>query len=792
MSRSKNKPPAQLPRSVVGWSELQRATKPGSESDLLAELSKRVFYSEKELQNIGELGEYCETLGEITALYAIVTRINPQRDQPGRNATAYERHKARMNAKSSEISRSGREIGPLPPVKDPERRQACEKNLKLGLETYWKKAFPRPWSGSQLIMIMRAELVILVSALFALAMPRGEGKTTICRHTIQWAVVNGHSRFGFLIGATDDKGEESLEVIKADFETNTILAEDFPEICYPIWKLDGIHQRAKGQLLDDQRTRMSFEQYRLILPTVAGSKASGSVIKSGGLLSSLRGANHRLADGTIIRPDLILLDDCQTRESAESVPQSATRIRIVTADILGMAGADGKLAALMPCTVIAPGDLADTVLDQEKHPEWQGMRTSMLLSFPERMDLWSTYWDIFVAELLARSARQQAKGNKTEDLWFVPPKATAYYKANRKEMDRGAAVDNPHRKRADEVSAIQHSLNWFLRDEAAFFSEFQNDPKDPHITEEFLTASEIARKVNGYCRGQVPLGVQWITFSIDCHERALTWMVCGFEPDFTGYIIDYGVFPEQVSPFWRIRRARPTLKEIYPKAGSEGALYQGIQFLGNRFLTATWKREDDTMMNADGGLIDQGFMASTIQRVLREQRWYNVLFAAFGKEIGPRMIPMNQYKRRPGERLGEEWLLKKGRGQARNLQFDTGHWKTFTHRRLATPLGEPGCLTIFGKEPKDKARKLPERAANHDFLSRHLDAEVRTVLMDGERAIDQWRLRPSSENHYLDNLVHCIVRASMLGAKTGGVEAVKRRTRSLSELANKRFNRRAA
>src|SRR5690606_32967135 len=115
-----------------------------------------------------------------------------------------------------------------------------------------------------------------------------------------------------------------------------------------------------------------------------------------------------------------------------------------------------------------------------------------------------------------------------------------------------------------------------------------------------------------------------------------------------------------------------------------------------------------------GGLIDQGYMAATVQRCLREQRWYNVLFAAFGREIGPRQIPITQFKRRAGELLGEEWLLKRGRSKTgRSVQFDTNYWKTFVHRRLATQNGDPGCLTIFGKEPKDTARKLPERPANH-------------------------------------------------------------------------------
>lgn len=791
MSRSKKKHRPQQLASVRGWNELSAVTQKGRESDLLEALLKRASAADVLLTSIDQLGEFALTVDEIHSLLAIVKRIVPQA-LPGRvEPTAYERQKARSRNRQALISRAGRDIGPLPPIKDPERRKACERDLQLALPTYWPNAFSRPFSESHLVMIKRAELVILVSALFALAMPRGEGKTTICRHTVQWAINNAHAQFAFLVGATDEKGQESLQVIQADYESNPILAEDFPEICYPIWKLDGIRNRAKGQLLDGKRTLMSFGKRQLILPTVEGSPASGAIIKAGGLLSSLRGANHRLNDGTIIRPQLILLDDPQTRESAESPQQCAQRIRIITQDLLGMAGADGKLAALGTFTVVAPGDAADSILDPEKYPEWQGLRTSMLPAFPERMDLWAQYWDIFVAELLARMQRQTQK-NAKQELWFVPPPATRFYEENRKEMDRGAIVSNPYRKRADELSAIQHAMNWFLRDEAAFFSEFQNDPKDPAAQEEFLTASQIANKVNGYTRGMVPLGVQWLTCSIDCHARALTWMVCGFEPNFTGYLVDYGVYPEQKSPYWRMGRARPTLKELFPGTGDEGSLYQGIKTLGEKLLNSQWKREDDATMVIDRGLIDQGYQAATIQRCLREQGWHSRLFAAFGREIGPKQYQISQYRRRAGELLGEEWLLKKGRGKgSRNVQFDTGYWKTFLARRLATIEGDPGCFSLFGKEPKNKSRNMPERSANHEFLARHLDSEVRTVLKDGDRAVDQWRLRPGSENHWLDNAVHCHVAASQCGAKIGGIEIVKRAHRRLTEIASKR-NRTAA
>ena len=69
-------------------------------------------------------------------------------------------------------------------------------------------------------------------------------------------------------------------------------------------------------------------------------------------------------------------------------------------------------------------------------------------------------------------------------------------------MDRGSVVAWPERHNDDELSAIQHAMNLKLRDEAAFFAEYQNEPVVETEGEEMLSAEEIAAKTNGYARGR--------------------------------------------------------------------------------------------------------------------------------------------------------------------------------------------------------------------------------------------------------------------------------------------------
>jgi hypothetical protein len=116
---------------------------------------------------------------------------------------------------------------------------------------------------------------------------------------------------------------------------------------------------------------------------------------------------------------------------------------------------------IMPCTVIRTGDLADQMLDREKNPQWHGERTKLLYAFPKNEALWDEY-----ARLRAESLRADGDGRE----------ATEYYAASRAEMDEGAVPGWPARHNSDELSAVQHAMNLKLRDETAFWAEYQNEP----------------------------------------------------------------------------------------------------------------------------------------------------------------------------------------------------------------------------------------------------------------------------------------------------------------------------
>ena len=340
---------------------------------------------------------------------------------------------------------------------------------------------------------------------------------------------------------------------------------------------------------------------------------------------------YKRADGRTVRPSLVVLDDPQTDESARSLSQCNTRERILAGAVLGLAGPGKKISGIMPCTVIRPGDMADNILDREKHPEWNGERTKMIYAFPEDEKLWEKY-----AEVRAESLR--IHGDMRE--------ATAFYVANREALDAGAKIAWPERYNHDEASAIQHAMNLKLQDEAAFFAEYQNEPLPEKGVEddELLAPDEIARKLNGYRPGEVAIGATRLTMFVDVQQKLLYWIVVAWEDEFTGYVLDYGAYPGQKRPYFTLRDARYTLMAAKRGAGLEGAIYAGLEAVTDRLLGREWHREDGAHLRVERCLVDANWGQTTdlVYQFCRQSRHAAVLMPSHGRFVGASSIPFSE------------------------------------------------------------------------------------------------------------------------------------------------------
>jgi len=597
--------------------------------------------------------------------------------------------------------------------------------------------------------------------------------TVLCQTAVLWSALIGATPFVCLIAASAERARDLLENIKIWLETNPLLHADYPEVTHPVRCLERITNRQKGQKHQGEPTRIDWASDRIVLPTIAGSKASGVVISSSGMKGSdIRGQNYARADGQVVRPQLVLVDDPQTTESAWSPSQSQRREAILAGDVLGMAGPGKKIAGLMACTVIRPADMADNLLDREKHPEWQGERTKMVYAFPApgSEKLWAKY-----AELRADSFRNDGDGSE----------ATAFYRAHRKRMDAGAVVAWPQRFNADELSAVQHAMNLRFRDEAAFFAEYQNEPIVEAIGDEMLTAEQIAAKLNGYPRNQIPIGCNHLTMFIDVQQRLLYWLLAAWEDNFTGYVVDYGAWPEQKRPYFTLKDVTATLGRAIPGAGMEGQIYGGLEKLTEQRLGQVYRREDGAELRVDRCLVDANWGQSTdvVYQFCRQSPHAGILLPSHGKYVGASSVPFSEYKRKRGDRVGLHWRIPStvGRRQVRHALVDTNYWKTFVHARLAVAMGDPGSLSLFGRDEKV-----------HRLLADHLTAEYRVKTTARDRTIDEWKLRATRpDNHWLDCLVGCAMAASIQGAVLPGVAGASPQSRPRLRLSQLQQERRA-
>ncbi|NLF17735.1 MAG: hypothetical protein GX595_10825 [Lentisphaerae bacterium] len=685
--------------------------------------------------------------------------------QPEQGTRDYEAMKEAARARNAALSAAGRDIGDLPEVVDPERRARCRTSFRGFCDAYFPQTFHLEWSPDHLRVIGKIEQAVLHGGLFAMAMPRGSGKSSLAECACLWAMLYGHRYFVTLIGSDEGHALGMLDSIKTELESNDLLLEDFPAVCYPIHSLEGIANRCSGQLYKGNRTQIGWTANEIVLPTIAGSEASGAIIRVAGITGRIRGMKFKRPDGQTVRPSLVILDDPQTDESARSLSQCANRERILAGAVLGLAGPGKKISGIMPCTVIRPGDMADRILDREKHPEWNGERTKMVYAFPSAEKLWEKY-----AEVRAESLRQH--GDLSE--------ATAFYLARREEMDEGADVAWAARFNHDEASALQHAMNLRLQDEAAFWAEYQNEPLPENVgDDEQLTVDEIARKLNGHRRGEIPIGCNHLTMFVDVQGKLLFWAVCAWESDFTGYLVDYGAFPDQGRRYFTLRDATPTLLEVKRGAGLEGSIYAGLEALTGKLLAKEWQRDDGAMIKIGRCLVDANWGTSTdvVYQFCRQSPHAAVLFPSHGRYVGASSTPFAEYKKKQGDRVGLNWRIPNVRGKRaiRHVLFDTNYWKSFIHARLTVPMGDRGCLSLYGRDP-----------VAHQLFAEHLTAEYRVKTEGRGRVVDEWKLRPEAhDNHWFDGIVGCAVAASLEGAVLPGTQegAAPRRERiKLSDL----------
>jgi hypothetical protein len=668
-----------------------------------------------------------------------------------------------MATRAREQSLRGRELGSLPPIADPGRRLRCIRRLPDFCQTYFPETFTLPFSDDHLSALATIQHAVWSGGLFALALPRAHGKSSMLKAAIIYVILSGAQQYLYVIGAQEEAARAALADVKTELSTNPLLLADFPEAVYPIAAMENVSQRATGQLLRGRPTRLVWKTDRIVMPTVPGSPSSGTVVDVSGLLGAVRGAKFTTPDGRVLRPGFFLADDIQTDDSARSPVECQKREAILSGALLNLAGPDRPIAGILLGTVICPGDVMANLLDHQKHPRWRGQRTPLVKRMPKNLDLWREYGELLDREL--ESGRD-------------PAAATDFYRDRREFMDLGAAVSWEHRKLPHHLSALQYAMDHFLRDPDTFYAEMQNDPRDPGEGEDRLTPDLLASKCLGLPRGTVPDFAHRLVAAVDVQKRLLYWTVCAFADDFTGHLVDYGTWPQQVNRYFTRRNAKRTLARRYPATSLEQQLFKGLEDLFAELLApGRWRRQDGTALPITRALIDANWKESTeivMQFCAAGPGGGGIVLPAFGRFVGAKSlsgIPNPNRKKRRGERPGFNWLITVPMTGIRfpYCAFDSNFWKSFFSGRVRVPMAiregipiaAPGGLTFPGRNGR----------AEHKLLFDHLCAERPVRVEAHGRAVDEWQPTPDEpDNDFLDTLGMAFVAASIEGSRLPGLE----------------------
>jgi hypothetical protein len=701
----------------------------------LSESEQEEFFSTLTPQEIDQV------VGQVEKFVSDETKGLP----PGANFASDRSAKASeiINAKTA----AAQEIGPLPPVADPVRRSRCSADNLLFAETYFAATFYLDWAPYQRSMMERFQAVVMDGGRECHAVRRGGLKSTAARAATIWAVLNGHRRFPVLVGATDKATKDHRKNFFDLMASSPTLLEDFPEIQPLLLKVRQPKRqfRLDGRLLE---VHPKDDKGRIVFPDIHGAASCQSHVAPYSVNSTdVSGLSYVDRFGVTIRPDLLIFDDVQTPQSAKSPLMTEEREEMVTKTFCGLAGLGEKLAAIMVCTVREHDDLTERFLNRERHADWFGTKYPSVIKMPDRMDLWDLY-----GQKLGQGATPE-EGKRI---------AQEFYVTNRAAMDAGGQVAWELDKLPDELSALQSLMTVRYLDPEFFRCEIQQDGAVPINTSGLkLDAKTLLTRLNLVERGVIPEQSDYLTAFVDSQDQVLYWMVVAWTKDFSGWIVDYGAFPDQKRSVYYKNDLTARISDLKPGASWEECFVLAHTMLDDQ-LFQQYPELDLVLKDWSDGQhkprIESQIMASRNKSRLRPSK-------GFAPKPGRKPVHLwgDQHRDR---HAGQHWVERRSETPV-HVQFDANQWKSHTARRLLTTLGAPSAISLPGTD---------ERA--NRMLAEHLTSEApKQIIYDGTPGV-VWELLPTRDNEFWDTLVGNCVAASMLGVGMAGEKVAKKELRT--------------
>ncbi len=573
---------------------------------------------------------------------------------------------------------------------------------------------------------------------FALAMPRGSGKSAIGKGAAVYAPLTGRRVYLVAIGATDELAGQYLDFIKDQLDgSNERIAEDYPEAVGFFKALDGKAIRARYQLREDGKTTgIRLGSRGITFPSVldpAGKEYpfSGAIIECRGMDSAMKGMAKSVG-GRIIRPDFVLPDDVQTEDDALSKTACDKIENKIMGTVLALAGPRRRIACFMPCTCVEKGDVSDRFLDRTRHPEFQGVKCPMFIHWPTAQDsLWKQYGDI------RKTADDDTNGKRL---------ATEFYKANRRAMDAGAKVSWTHRIRDGEISAVETAENLLIElGERKFWAEMQQDPKTLSESAYDLTAMRVIEHTINLQRLHLPPAATVLGGHCDINRTGLHWCMAAFDQQMTPHIADYGKWPQR-GELWKANAS---------DRDRVLAIFAGLKAVCDHVAASNYTRED-ARITPGLFLIDASYESDTVHRFCEQARYPFKTVPAIGRAAHRYRWSKATLIGRPGENCH---LQRPQSRRAPYAMFNADAWREVMQRAFLTPPGAPGGCTLYHIPNQNMHMRFAEHVVAEKIINKY-ETDM------GWRW--EWAHEPGVDWDWGDALTGCWVAAALQGLSTSG------------------------
>ena len=629
------------------------------------------------------------------------------------------------------------ELGEIPPVENPERKESCRLDLEAFGWNYCRdllrhRASPDIRDG----LIRDAQECILNGGQTAELYARGGGKTTwIVYIAAIWAILYGHRRFVVIIGASIAAAKKSLKTIKRILARSPQFLADFPAVAVGIQALKGVSQRAAAQTYNHVPTDIEWGAEQITLPTLRGDDgelldpACGGILAATGVGGAIRGANE---GGQ--RPDMLLFDDPQTKKAAASPKLVESILEFIHSDALGLAGHDSTIAAFLTITPQRFGDVATAISSRDQYPEWSVKVQPFIKTLPDR---WDQLVELFCAEYAQDAAARD----------FRRTRSTAWYRDNRDLFAGMETIDPLQFDKAREIDINHHLLNLRAKmGKQAFDAEIMMHVADA-ATELKLDVGRVCNALNGAERGVCPPGTDTVVGFCDVNIKAgagLSWVLVAFGPRRVAAVIDYGRLPADGTALVPENASETDRDNIVASA-----MREVVQYVASRKIRDSFGRA--VRVRAFG--FDRGWLPAVVHRTLFVLRRRLPLGFEIAAARGYSWQGYNESKSTT-IRTGDHMKAAPSKyGQF--LGYMAPYWREVMQSGLLGMPLTPGSLSIFGSDPAEHRRFAQEICA---------ERLVRKYQIYGGGASKSttvaWDWNTTGPEHWCDALTGAFVMAS--------------------------------